>query len=499
MTRAFVLGSGRVSLSDAVDVARHRAQVTVAPAVVERLEHARRIVERAAQSGESIYGLTSALGANTGKPLAADELVRYQVDAIRARAVGVGPAMPEDRVRATMFARAAGMAQGGSGVSTHVFQALVAALNCDVYPLVPAWGTISVGDLPPLSHLALVLIGEGEAFVDGERVPGAQALAHAGLAPVELGPKDGLALVSANAATVGVACIVLSDLRAVLERLDDIVALSFEGFRANMSPLATAAQAVRPAPGQAEAARRIAGALAGSGLERPGAARRVQDPLSFRCVAQVHGAALDGLARATEHVEIELNAAADNPRVDAEAGDIQSNGNFHIPGLAIAHEALGLAIAQVGAMGVERCVKMLVPSASELPLQLTRHGPRQSGFATVQKTLTALLNDIRHLANPACLDFLPVSERIEDHAPMAMKCVTKLDEMRARLTYVAAIEAIIAAQAVDLRSPDVAANLGAGARGAYEAVRERVAFLDDDRPLGPDIENVAAWLRANDP
>ena len=404
--------------------------------------------------------------------------------------------MPEDCVRATMAARIAGMAQGGSGVSIAVFRALVDALNGGVYPRVPAWGSISVADMPPLSHLALVLIGEGEAFVDGRRVPGAEALAHAGLAPVVLVAKDGLALFSANAVTVGSACLVLHDLAATLARLDDVVALSFEAFRANVSPLDERAQAARDAPGQAAAAARLRDALAGSGLFAPNAARRIQDPLSFRCVAQVHGAAQDALEHAVLHVEVELNSAADSPLVDAATGAVFSTGNFHIPGLAIAHEALGLAVAQVAALQVERCIHLLGPGTSDLPLQLTRHGPEQSGFATVQKTLTALLNDLRHLANPACLDFLPVSAGIEDHAPMALKCVTKLADMRVRLAYLVAIEAVVAAQAVDFRAPAVRATLGLGARRVYEGVRARVALLEDDRPLGPDFELVAAWLDA---
>ena len=473
------------------------AEVCIDPAVVERLRRARAIVDAAAESDEPIYGLTSALGANTGRTLAPEERTRFQVDAVRARAVGVGPAMDEERVRAIMFVRVAGMAQGGSGVSLAVFRALADALNRRIYPVVPAWGTISVSDLPPLAHIALVLIGEGEAFVEGQRVSGCDALARARLAPAALAPKDGLVLVSANAATVGSACLVLDALARLLDRLDDIVALSFEGFRANLSPLAERAQQARPAPGQAEAARRLSRALAGSALEKPGAARRVQDPLSFRCVAQVHGAARDALAHAIEHVEVELNAAADSPRVDIEARSIASTGNFHIPGFAIAHEALGLGIAQIAALIVERCMKLLGPETSGLPLQLTRHGPQQSGFATTQKTLTAIANDIRHLANPACLDFLPVSAGIEDHAPMAMRCVTKVGEMRERLAYLAAIEAMIGAQAVDLREPDVRATLGEGAARAYAAVRDRVPFLDDDRPLGPDIEKVAAWVGAS--
>ena len=327
------------------------------------------------------------------------------------------------------------------------------------------------------------------------------ALAHAGLAPVLLGVKDGLALFSANAATIGIASLVLHDMAALLERHDDVIALSFEAFRANVGPLAERAQAARPAPGQASAASRLRAALAGSGLFAPNAARRVQDPLSYRCAAQVHGAALDALARATEHVEVELNTAADSPLVDVEHDTLFSTGNFHIPGLAIAHEALGLAVVQVAAMSVERCIHLMAPTMSELPLQLTRHSPQQSGFATAQKTLTALLNDLRHLANPACLDFLPVSAGIEDHAPMALKCVTKLDAMRERLAYVVAIEAVVAAQGVDLRASEVRATLGVGARHVYEAVRERVAFLDEDRPLGADFETIATWLgvTSNDP
>ena len=488
------LGTSRITIADVVAVARDGAPVAVGPVLIERLQRAREVVERAAQGEQSIYGLTSALGANTGQPLAADERALYQVRAVRARAVGVGPALAPDHVRALMFARVAGMAQGGSGVSLPVFRALVEALNSGVMPCIPAWGSISVADMPPLAHLALVLIGEGEAFVEGLRVPGAAALAHAGLAPVALGVKDGLALFSANAATVGIASLVLHDLAALLERHDDVIALSFEAFRANLTPLAERAQAARSAPRQASAASRLRAALAGSGLFAPNAARRVQDPLSYRCVAQVHGAALDVHAQAVQHVEIELNAAADNPLVDVETDTLFSTGNFHIPGLAIAHEALGLAVVQVAAMSVERCIHLMAPTLSELPLQLTRHSPQQSGFATVQKTLTALLNDLRHLANPACLDFLPVSAGIEDHAPMALKCVTKLDAMRERLAYLVAIEAVVATQGVDLRASEVRATLGHGARRVYDGVRERVTFLDEDRPLGPDFEAVAAWL-----
>jgi histidine ammonia-lyase len=497
--RSIALGSGRVGIADVVAIARHHAKIAIDSGVIPRLERARVVVDRAAGGDVAIYGLNSALGANTGAPLAPEDQRLYQIHAVRARAVGVGPALPEGRVRAAMFARAAGMARGGSGVSAPVFVALIDALNRDFCPHVPGWGSIGVADLPQMSHIALALMGEGEALVDGKRIPGAQALAAASLAPIVLDAKDGLALISSNAVTVGHASLVLADLARLFAVHDDVIALSCEGFRANLSPFDPRAQTARPAPGQAKAAARLLSALEGSALLSPGAARRVQDPLSFRCVAQVHGAFLDALSRAQEQVEIELNAAADSPLVDADGDRLLSTGNFHVPGLAIAHEALGLAVAQAATLAVERCIRLLSPSASGLPLQLTRHGPEQSGFATAQKPLTALANDIRHLANPACLDYLPVSEGIEDHATMAPRCVSKLEEMRERFVALMAIEAVIAAQAVDLRPAGVRATLGAGARRIFEGVRKRCAFLDDDRPLAADFEAVARWIAGDTP
>ncbi len=492
--RTVTLSDARVGIRHVIRVARDHAPVAIGPGVVERLTRARAVVDRAAAGDTPVYGLNSALGANTGARLTKDEQGPYQVRAVRARAVGVGPPFSPDAVRAAMFTRAAGMARGGSGVSLPVFRALIDALNAGIVPYVPGRGSIGVADLPQLAHVALVLIGEGEAIVDGARVPGGDALAAAGLAPATLAAKDGLALISSNAVTVGRASLVLADLARTLALHTDVIALSFEAFRANLSPLDPRAQAARPAPGQAEAATRILIALAGSALAKPGAARRVQDPLSFRCVPQVHGALHDALARAVDHVEIELNSAADSPYADADGDRLFSTGNFHVPGLTLALETLGLAVAQAATLAVERCLRLLSPATSDLPLQLTRGGPQQSGFATTQKPLIALATEIRHLANPTSLDFLPVSEGIEDHATMAPACVTKLDAMRECYVTLIAIEAVIAAQAVDLRSPDVLATLGTGARRIYDGVRARVAVLDDDRPLAPDFEAVAAWL-----
>lgn len=486
-----------VTVADVTRAARTSAKVCLSDDARRRVEAARSVVDRLAQSDVAIYGVNTALGANTGAPIPAADLAGYQRRAVRARAVGVGTPFQTDVVRAMLFARACGMAVGGSGISPAVLDALLAMLNAGVHPVVPSKGSIGAADLAPLSHLALPLLGEGQAEYSGEVIPGAEALRRAGVRPVTLAAKDGLALISSNAATVGHAALVLSDCSQALDAINVAATLSFEGFRANLSPLDPRVHAARPARGPLTIARRLQALLSGSALWTPGAARRVQDPLSLRCVTQVHGTALAALWQARDEVELELNSATESPLVLAESDEMLSNGNFHTAALALAFEALGLALAQTALLCVERCQRLYSPAFSGLPLQLTRRGPEHSGFATIQKTLTALYNEVRHLANPAMLDCLPVSEAVEDHAPMAANVVAKTAAMVPNLRYLAAIELLTAAQAIDLRETDPT-TLGAGAGAAYAAVRNRVPMLDEDRPLGPDAEAVATLIVAGD-
>ena len=494
-TPAIVLTGAGVAVGDVVRVSRAFAPVEIATAARERLIAARAVVDRLAQSGTPVYGVNSALGANTGKPIAPADLAAYQQRAVQARAVGVGPRFATDDVRAMLFTRACGMAVGGSGVSPGVLDALLAMLNAGVHPVVPSLGSIGAADLAPLSHLFLPLQGQGTAEYRGDVLPGVEALAGAGLQPVQLAAKDGVALISANAATVGHAALVLRDCADVLDALNVAAALTFEGFRANLSPLDPRAQAAHPAPGQRETASRLTTLLADSTLWNANAARRVQDPLSLRCVSQVHGAALVVLGNARDHVELELNSAAESPLVAGDA--MLSTGNFHIAGLSVAFDSLGIALAQTALLCVQRCQKLFSPALSELPLQLTRHGPEHSGFATTQKTLVALYGAVRHLANPASLDSVPVSEMVEDHASMAAHAVAKTGAMVAPLRLLAAIELLAAAQAVDLRGLS-SHELGVGMRLAHAAVRARVPMLDVDRPQGPDIEAISAGIEAGE-
>ena len=495
--RIIEVGERPLAIEDIVAIARNGARVELAPAACARIAAARHVVLRLAQGEAPIYGVNTALGANTGERLDVNDLAEYQRRAIRARAVGVGTPYDRASVRAMLAARIAGMANGGSGVSQSVLDAMVAMLNRGVHPIVPRHGSIGVADLPQLAHLALPLIGEGEAEFAGERMPGGQALPRAGLEPVALGPKDGLALVSACAATIGRAALVLVDALDLAAAWRAGIALSLEAFRANLSPLDERVVAVRDAAGQAEAAAQLRALLDRSELLAPGAARRVQDPLSFRVVAQVQGCLQSALAHARSEVEVELASAADSPLVIATDGVMLSNGNFHVPALALAFDTAAIALAQAASLAAQRVVRFMTPVMTGLPLQLTRHGPGHSGFATLQKTLSVLWSDIRLRANPGSLDGLIVSEGIEDHATMAIGTVEKLGEALERARYVIAIEMLVAAQAIDLRalSPQ---RIGAGARVAYRTIRDVVPVLDADRPLGPDVDALAARIAAGD-
>lgn len=485
------LGSRRITIEDLVHVATTETPVRVSQDAMERVASARERVLRLAADGPPIYGLNSALGANTGTKLAPADLQAYQRRAVRARALAVGQPYDSVSVRAMQLARIAGLVQAGSGVSPHVLQACVDLLNRRVHPVVPRWGSIGVSDMPLLAHLALPLFGEGQAEFQGEVLDGADALARAGLVPVTLGVKDGLALFSANAATAARGGLVVHDLLQTMDAWLAAIALSYEGLRANASPLRADTVAARPAAGQVAVAARLRQLLAGGQLLTPGNARRMQDPLSFRVVAQVHGAAQVAADTARTEIEVELNSAADSPLVMVDEDLMLSTGNFHLPATALALDSCAIALAQMASMGVSRCQRFMSPALTDLPSQLTRHGPAHSGFAPIQKTLVVLWAEIRQRANPGSLDYMPVSETIEDHACMSLSVAEKLAEGLQRARYLIAIELIIAAQAVDLRGTD-RTQLGHGARLAYDKVRALVSMLDEDRSMGPDIELICS-------
>ena len=459
-------GAG-VTVDDVVAVAREHAPVQLAGAARTLLERDRQALDRLAARGEAVYGLTRALGAKSGVTVPGDDLAAFQVRVVRGRQAAVGPPLRDEIVRATLFARAAALAAGGSGISPHVLDALLELLAVAEIPRVPSIGSVGASDLVVLAHAVAPLL-------DG----------------VALAPKDGLTLISANSLSIGWGALAIADGERLLAAASAAAALSMEGFGATLDPLDERAQRARPLPGQAEEAARLRGLLRGSPLEA-GAARNLQDPLSLRCVVPVHAVARTSLANARAIVQIELNAAADNPLVVAADGVAIGTANFHAGALALAFDSLAIALHGLASLAAARVARLLDERSSGLPRGLSPRGADRAGLVALQKPLAALVARVRALATPASLDVIAISEGVEDHASHAPLAVEQAHEAIALCRLAVAIELVVAAQAVDLRG---ASGLGAGTARVHAEVRSLVPALDDDRACGPDVDAVAAAL-----
>lgn len=473
-----------------VRVARGLDRVALHPDALARIEAGRAVVERYLAEGREAYGLSTGLGARVGVRLTEADLADFSLHTIRGRANAVGPRLPAEAVRGTMLVRANGIARGGSGARPAVAEALVALLNARVHPVVPEIGSIGAGDLCVLAHVALALVGEGEAESGGAVLPAREALAAAGVAPLLLAPKDGLALINATAVSAACGALALADARELLEVAQVAAALAFEGFRANLTPIDSRVAEARPAPGQVACAAGLRTLLAGGALTRPGAARRLQDPLSFRCVSQVHGSLATALGLLGDALEPELNGAGDNPLVLAADGEILSTGNFHAPALALAADAVALGLAQVGNLAAARSACLLVEPLTGLPANLAAPGTTGAGMAPLLKVADALAAELVHAAAPTCIGVRAGSD-VEDDATGSLLATRRLAAMLERLRLLLALQLVVAARAVELARPE---PLGRGTAAAQAVVSGLVPALDEDRPLGADVERVAEAL-----
>jgi histidine ammonia-lyase len=489
MTAPMVVVDGRtLSAADVAAVAWQGAQVVLAEEVIPRLVRDRAVVEDVVDRQVLAYGVTTGLGSRSSYVLPREELARFSVRTVRGRANAVGDPLPVPVVRAAVLARVSGIAGGGSGVRPEIARLLVDLLNARVHPVIPEVGSIGSSDLCQMAHLGLVVIGEGRAELSGEVLDGAAALRRAGLSPAQLGPKDGQVLCSASPLAAGHGALALHEAAAVLSLAQAVTALTFEGFRANTSPLDARVLRLRPAPGQSRAAGELLALLAGGELTVPGHARRVQDPISLRCVAQVHGALHAALDFATAALEPELNGSGDNPVVLADTGELLSSGNFHTPALALAFDTLALALTQTAALSAERMQRLLNPAVSGLPANLSPYGPERSGFAPLAKTAQALVAEIRYMSAPVCTDPRYGADAVEDDSTNASLGARRLMTILTRLRQLLAAEAVAAGQAVDLAAP---AALGRGPEFLHRAIRRVVPPLDDDRPCGVDVDRVS--------
>ena len=476
-----------------LDASAPGARIRLSDDTRQRVTAARKVVERYAAGSEPVYGLNTGLGAKVSHRLDAAEIEAFQVQLVRGRCIGMGEPFPEPVARTALLCRIIGLAQGGSGISPDVLDQLVAMFNAGVTPIIPSRGSIGAADLGLCASMAAAATGSGDATFQGREMNAAAALRAAGLAPAVLKAKDGLSLCNASAVTCAHAAHVLGELADLLVVALVTAALSGEGYAANPAIFDARLAKARPARGQALAAALFRAVLAGSYLHEPGAARSIQDALSFRALSQIVGPALDSFRVAVEDVETEINAAADNPLVLADDGLILSTANFHTPVIALAFDTLAITLTHLASASFHRTTKLMNPALSGLPRYLSPIGGASTGLNSLQKTAAALHAEVRLKATPASLDALAVSDGVEDHAPHTPLTIRKLEEQLAPLWLLTAIEALTAAQAVDLRGrPSLAAVTGR----LYEAIRAKIPALAEDRPTGPDAMRVHAVLRA---
>ncbi len=467
-----------------VGVARDDVQVALAPEALERMALSRAVVETHVDEDIPVYGLTTGLGPRVTHRLSREELTEFSELTVLARSTALGPPLPRDQTRALLLVRLNGLLAGGAGASLEIADALARMLNAGVHPVIPSVGSVGASDLCQMAHLGLALIGQGEMEARDQRLPAREALREADLEPMLLAPKDGLAICNASSATAGRAALVLYDGCDLLDLAQVAAALSMEGFRANTSPISATVAAARPQPGQEYAAAGLRRLLDGGALLDPSAARRLQDPISLRCVSAVHGSLKAALDFLDPILDADLNGSADNPLVLFEEERIVSTGNFHTPALALGLDTLAMALAQVAALSVSRSVALLIERLSGLPGTLSPQGISRSGMAPLLKTGEALLAEVRHLAQPVPHDLRWPADGVEDDITNAPLAARKAGDIVWRLRQILAIELMVAAQAIDLAEPP---SLGRGTEVAHDLVRSVVDTLDEDRALAPDV------------
>jgi histidine ammonia-lyase len=489
-----VIGERPIGLSDI------RA-VLAGPIAVQLSDRARGLIQRSADTvkrllatGDAIYGVNTGFGKLAKTRIAAEDLDRLQINIVRSHAAGVGAPLSEGVTRLILLLKLNALAQGASGISLAAMEALTSLINAGVLPVIPGQGSVGAsGDLAPLAHMSLVLIGEGEAMVKGVRMPGSGALRAAGVSPVALGPKEGLALLNGTQVSTALA---LSGLIAAERNAEAAIlagAMSVDAVLGSDTPFDPRIHALRPHPGQVLAAahyRRLLSAsqIRASHLEGDD---RVQDPYSFRCQPQVMGACLDLLANAARTLTIEANAVSDNPLVFAEDGAVLSGGNFHAEPVAFAADIIAMAVAEIGSLSERRIAALIDSSISLLPPFLIRNPGLNSGFMIPQCTAAALMSENKQMSHPASVDSAPTSANQEDHVSMATHGARRLGPMNANLARILAIELMAAAEGIDFRRPLRSSSL---IEDAHALVRAKAAKRDEDREFATDTEAVARLI-----
>lgn len=498
MSRQVVLDGNHLSLAGVVAVARAGDTVSLAGEARERVIASRKLVERLIAADARVYGVTTGFGALSNVPISPHDSSRLQENLIRSHATAVGEPLPPEVVRATILLRANSLAKGCSGVRPGLIGALLALLNAGIVPVIPSQGSLGAsGDLAPLAHLGLVLIGEGEAILDGERLPGGKALARRELEPFRLEAKEALALINGTPVMTALGVLAVHDTGLLLDAMECGVALTMEAVRARTAPFAPELHAARPHPGQVAVAAHLRALLAGSpNLARESERPHVQDPYSIRCAPQVLGPCRDAAAYVARVLETEINSATDNPLCFADEGAVISGGNFHGHPVALALDFLKIAVASAANMAERRAFLLNDPRASGLPACLSPAPGLNSGLMITQYVAASLVAENKILAHPASVDSIPASAGIEDYNSLGTHAARTLARVVENALNIAAIELLCAAQGVDLRGAGGdRVPLSPSTAAIHRTIREISPSVERDRSLHDDIVAIASTIR----
>ncbi len=497
MEKVWIDGS-TLTIEDVVKVARGKAQVELDPKALPRMKASRDLVERVVEEARPVYGITTGFGKFADVSISEEDSRQLQKNLIMSHSCGVGEPFPEEIVRAMMLLRLNALSVGNSGISQNTFQTLLAALNKGVVPVIPCKGSLGAsGDLAPLSHMVLTIIGEGEAFYQGVRMPSAEALKKAGITPCELTSKEGLALNNGTQAMNSIATLAVNDAAILSKTADIAAALSLEALQGIISAFDPRIQEVRHQPGQKKVAQNVRTILDGSKNVTKQGDLRVQDPYCLRCVPQIHGPSKDSLEYVTGIVSREINAVTDNPLIFAETDETFSGGNFHGQYLSMAMDFLGIAVAEFANVSERRIERMVNPQLSfGLPAFLVKNGGLNSGFMIPQYVAAALVSENKVLAHPAVVDSITSSANQEDLVSMGMTAARKAREIIFNVTNVLGIEVLVACQAIELAGR--VETLAPATRAVFDRVRREIAFVENDRYLSPDIHKAAALVKSGE-
>lgn len=495
MTKTLTLQPGALTLDDLTDIHRELHTLSLAPAAREAIRKSHAIVKAAAEGDEPVYGVNTGFGKLANKRISKDQLATLQRNLIRSHSVGVGEPLSAPVMRLMMATKAASLARGHSGVREVVVDTLLAVHNAGLVPFVPSQGSVGAsGDLAPLSHMSLALMGEGDMLVEGVRVPAAEALKKVGIAPLALEAKEGLALINGTQTSTSLALHALLAFEPVLEAALVIGALTLDAARGSDGPFDPRIHAVRGQPGQIDTAQYYRALLVGSEIRKSHEEGddRVQDPYCLRCQPQVVGACLDQLRHAARVLLIEANAVTDNPLVFPDDGAMISGGNFHAEPVALVADGMALAIAEVGAIAERRIAMLIDSGVSRLPPFLTADAGLNSGFMIAHVTAAALASENKSLAHPASVDSLPTSANQEDHVSMATFAARRLQSMIHNTAHILGIELLAAAQGIEFLRPLKSSPV---LEEVHALLRKDVPAHDVDRYLAPDIAHATQLVR----